>query len=201
MNDHELPSGHFELSQQELEGLMKSLAKELILHGEPSYNPNVWPETSDGRKPFLFSYPLPKSVMKEVFYPNDENLIVREGEAVYAAPHRIEPDDIVTIEGITIACSSRLAGTDIDCSELIFVGRDGSPYRGTVDTWYSREGRSIRPNDLLLDEGLSRELTDKMFAQLSDERIAGLIDDIFALHHRLTLDEVEKIRTIIDHIA
>lgn len=133
MNTHERSSGHFELSQQEIKGLMESLAGELILHGEFSDNPNVWPETIDGATPRLFTYNLPSAAVKELLYSNNEDVIVQDTAVAYATPHRIEPDDDTIVESISIDSSSHVTGTDTDYSQSIFISRDGSSYEATVN--------------------------------------------------------------------
>lgn len=187
--DHDPKADRFEFSQEELRASMKDFAQVLVLRGQITENNKLWPEKAGGPTSLIFRKPIPATVIRDIFYKNDEGLIAEEGIAEYLAPYRLEPDDTITTESIAIFCPTRMSGTNIDRLQWLHIGRDDDLIKGSIDVEYSRDGVRISPNDIDVNKGLN------------DERILTLLDDMSALERPLTHDDIESLRKVQAFIA
>lgn len=188
-HDHE-PVANLELSREALRELFDEIAKALVVRGKitPEYTGLV-PAEQGGALPVGFKYTLPPDVVRDLFYAHDEEVIAKAGEVLYLAPHRLEEDDIETLEMVSIEYPGRLQGTEVEQRKWMTITREGSDYRAYTDTEYTSDGQQISPNDI----GVS--------TTLDEERIAQIIDDKFALEQPFTLDDAERAREVLKYIA
>lgn len=190
-SDHDPAHPDYELSQTELRSLSLSLQEELILHGEPSEVGGEYPATSGGQKPYTFSKPLPNQLVREVFYPDDESVIVKTGGmAAYMTPHRIEPIDGEPIfEDVFVVSVIQLAETDIECRQSLSIVSEDGRYSSSVRTEYMRGDERISPN--MISRG----------GPLDDDRNIELLNDQVQLERPLTPDDAKKLRQVIAFIS
>ena len=185
MNDFDPSLPNLELSQEELESLHRSLSEALVVRGEISDNPGVYPP-EDESTTYSFTSPLPKEFVRDTFYPSDDNLIVcNDSQVSYCAPHRIDQEDEETTDNIFVSLNTKLAGTGIDCNQFIRVTHSRGVYDASFNTEYSRNDRRISPNDI--PNGL--DINDP-------ESVKRLLDDLEVLERPLSFEDAEKLRKI-----
>lgn len=177
-----------ELSQEELRSLLGLIAQKLISKGEITEPDGVIPANLEAGQPRAFTLPLNSRVVREVFYPDDQELIPSTGSQIeYTTAHRLEPDDPAVYEGIVVRCASRLFNTDITVEDFFIIGRQDDHFTGTIDRDYSKNDRVISPNDFGYDNALD-----------SDDKIVEALWDANALQRPLTLDDAQKLRQLAD---
>lgn len=188
MKDFDPAKPNLELSQGELESLHQTLSKGLVIWGVITENQGVYPPEGKTNA-YNFTYSLPKDFVRDVFYPSDDDLIVRnESYISYSAPHRLEDDknDAVT-ESIYVSLRTKFVGTDIACNQSISLGCVSEQYDGLFETEYVdlETGWVISPDDI--PRGL--DITD-------EESRRRLLDDTLTLARRLSFDDAERLRKI-----
>lgn len=188
MKDFDPSLPNLELSQSELESLHRSLSKGLVICGEITENKGVYPPEGKTNA-YNFTYSLPKDFVRDVFYPSDDDLIVRnESYISYSAPHRLEDEknDAVT-ESVYISLRTKFIGTDIACNQSISIGCVSEQYDGLFETEYVdlATGWVISPDDVPRGLDISNE-----------ESRRRLLDDALTLARPLSFDDAEKLRKI-----
>lgn len=188
MKDFDPSLPNLELSQSELESLHQSLSKGLVIWGEITENQGVYPPEGEAIA-YNFTYSLPKDFVRDVFYPSDDDLIVRnESYISYSAPHRLEDEknDAVT-ESIYISLRTKFVGTDIACNQSISLGCVSEQYDGLFETEYVDlvTGWVISPDDVPHGLDISNE-----------ESRRRLLGDMLTFARPLGLDDAEKLRKI-----
>jgi hypothetical protein len=188
MKDFDPSLPNLELSQSELESLHQSLSKGLVIWGEITENQGVYPPEGKANA-YNFTYSLPKDFVRDVFYPSDDDLIVRnESYISYSAPHRLEDEknDAVT-ESIYISLRTKFVGTDIACNQSISLGCVSEQYDGLFETEYVdlETGWVISPDDIPHGLDISNE-----------ESRRRLLGDMLTFARPLGLDDAEKLRKI-----
>jgi len=187
--DPALPS--LELSQEELAGIFHALAKELILSGERVVYEGLYPVESEGHAPLAFRRVLPSSFVEEVYYTGDSGVIAQAGDVTYIGLHCIEPNDKEIFEELTVYYPGHLLGDGVQYHQWTHITRKGEYYTAVVDAQYVKDGKVISPNNLPVGGG-EPELTDEYARQILDDRTA--------LERPIELDDVEKLRQLIDSI-
>lgn len=190
-SDHDPAHPDYELSQTELRSLSLSLQGELVLHGVPTEVGGEYPATRGSQKPYTFSKSLPNHLVREVFYPDDESVIVRTGGmATYMTPHRIEPIDGEPIfEDVFVVSVIQLAETDIECRQSLSIVSEDGHYSSSVRTEYMRGDERISPN--MISRG----------GPLDDDRNIELLSDQMQLERPLTPEDVQKLHRVIAFIS
>lgn len=175
MNSHEHNENSLshELPQNELDSLFRAVANRLMTSkSEVADAPGAIAVDSEAQAPKRFVTPLSPKVVREIFYPDDTELIMANGSDVeYTTPHRPEdPDEpnLPVCESVIVHCMSRLPDTDMARRESFVIERRDGNITGSVDVEYYRE-----------DE---------------DKHIA-ISDDV---PHPLTAHEGEKLRLLVD---
>lgn len=187
--DPALPS--LELSQEELAGIFHALAEGLILSGERVVYEGLYPVESEGHVPLAFRRVLPSSFVKEVYYQSDSEIIAQAGDVTYIGPHCIEPNDEEVFEELTVYYPGLLLECGVQYNQWIHITRRGEEYTAVSDAQYVKDGKVISPNNLPVGGG-EPELTDEYARQILDDRTA--------LERPIELDDVEKLRQLIDFI-
>lgn len=186
MNDFDPTMPNLELSEGEVKSLYDGLMAALIQHGMVSENPGVF-GAEDGQAPYNFTYYLPQDVVGDIFYANDEQLIIAPGSYIqYAAPHRVEPDEgKPAIESILLVLQTKVVGSEDDCNQHIFFHQSNGHCEADFHTEYVRNGKRISPNNIPAG------------SDTSDPDVArALMEDVATFDRPLSLDDAEKLRKI-----
>lgn len=190
-HDSDPSNPNLNLSQGELESLHGLLGRAIARFGEIRSYEGRYPVTIDGPESYVFESTLDPIIAKEIFHPDDDELLPDDTEAnqlVYHQPHRMEPieerPDEPVHEHVSVSLHWKLAGTDIQQREYYWIHKVQGTFTGTVTTDYFRDGQRISPNNL------TREKHE------SSEGLVEFIDDLFALERPLTFDDAEKLREL-----
>lgn len=186
-NDRDPVLPDLELSQIELESLQISLADVLIRRGELKEMTGLYPASPDGSPVMSYSHPLPKELIKELFYANDDDVIVTsETAATYIAPHRIAPRDETTFAIIEVTTTALLVGTNIQIHQLLSVVKKNDTFSAHIEREYVENGRGISSD---VDESSTNQ-------PFEEDIVAGLDKEVGSLSNPLTLHDSEKLRQI-----
>lgn len=183
-----------ELSQEELDGLFKSCAEQLVKSGEISDNKGVFAK-EEGQTPKIFTYSLPKELVRKVYHPGDDSLVIGPDSSIqYADPHRVDdaPGEEWVSSIILVEIKAQLANNpEVTLTEEYMLLIDefrGNSIRATVQSEYASDEGRLSPNDIPLRQG--RPLTDEIVGQLLDDMP----------ERPFTLTDAEKLRKVIDYI-
>lgn len=189
-NDNQSLSPNFELSREEFESLHKAFAMALVKYGEVSDLVGEYPSIPNGFTPKLFSINLPGEFIREVFFKNDDSVVVTDENSVsYMTPHRIEDVEGQPIhESVDLNIVTQLQN-NVTCNQWLTLKSTDGRFEGYVDTEYSQGEKRISPTNL-----------EESNMPLDHDRVNDILDDAFALERSLMLDDAEKLRTVIDFI-
>lgn len=185
-NNNQSLNPNFELSKEEFELLHNALAVALVKYGEVSDLVGEYPSIPNGFTPKLFSIDLPGEFIREVFFKNDDSVVVTDENSVsYMTPHRIEDaEDQPTYEIVNLNIVTQLPN-NVTCNQWLTLKSTDGRFEGYVDTEYSQEEKRISPTNL--EEG-------NML--LDHDRVNDILDDAFALERSLMLDDAQKLREV-----
>lgn len=192
-NDHDPVLPSLELCQEELELLMLSLADVLTRCGRRKDKPGLYPAIPEMSSVGAYSYPLPKELIKCLFYPKDDDVIVTdEAKAFYIAPHRIEPSSDETVsEILEVTTAVQLVGTDIQVHRMLYIVRENDIYDAYVEEEYLEHNRWINPHSS----------KPAMSNSIDESAVAGMDTERYMLGNPLTLHDAEKLRQIATFIG
>lgn len=193
---------HLELSQEELEGLLRGLSTLTTEKGtqQAETGRDVYPIVGE-EVPKYYILPLRADVVKDIFVKDEPALTVKDAELRYMSPHTVADEPwAARVENVLLRYKSEGFAPGIEAVTTIFLVDIGGQISGDSTTEYYQDGKRVSLSaPVPFDDN---EFVDGYpVGEETVQKIQGVLAKLDLAQQVVSYDDAERLHQLIEKMS